>query len=105
MLSNHESFGLVFLEAWCSGLPVIGSDAGAISSVIKDQADGLLVPYGNSNAVATAILRLWREPALRAQMSATGQAKIKAQYTWDIVVQQFREVYCEAIAHPHTVRR
>ena len=105
MLSNHESFGLVFLEAWASGLPIIGSDAGAISSVIKDQVDGLLVPYGNSDAVATAILRLWQEPALRAQMSAAGQTKIKTQYTWDIVVQRFREVYCEAIAHPHTVRR
>lgn len=105
MLSNHESFGLVFLEAWASGLPVIGSNAGAISSAIKDERDGLLVPYGNSDAVATAILRLWQEPALRAQMSAAGQAKIKAQYTWDIVVQRFREIYCEAIAHPYTMCR
>jgi glycosyltransferase involved in cell wall biosynthesis len=105
MLSNHESFGLVFLEAWASGLPVIGSNAGAISSVIKDEVDGLLVPYGNSDAVATAILRLWQESALRAQMSAAGQTKIKAQYTWDIVVQRFREVYCEAIAHPRMIGR
>ena len=97
MLSNHESFGLVFLEAWASGLPVIGSDAGSTPSVIEHGKDGLLVPYDDHDALTVAILDLWHNPELRTQFAIAGQAKIKARYTWDIVVKRFREAYCSAL--------
>ena len=96
MLSSYESFGLVFLEAWACGLPVIGADAGAVASVIRGQLDGALIPYGSADALAAAALQLWQQPALRAQMAAAGRAKIRARYTWNIIVQRFREAYCEA---------
>ncbi len=94
--SERESFGIVFLEAWACGRPVIGVRGGAISCVIDKGRDGLLAAYGDVSAWAQAIGRLLANPALRADMGATGRRKVWEHYTWDIVAQRFREVYARA---------
>ena len=45
--SRVDSFGIVYLEAWAYGLPVIGCRAGGVPDVIDDGQDGLLVNYGD----------------------------------------------------------
>src|SRR5205823_1225494 len=42
--SRTDSFGIVYLEAWCCGVPVIGARAGGVPDVIDEGRDGLLVP-------------------------------------------------------------
>jgi glycosyltransferase involved in cell wall biosynthesis len=97
--SERESFGIVFLEAWASGLPVIGARAGAIPSVISEGQDGLLVTYGSVGEWARAIERLLTQPTLCASMGAEGRRKVRAQYTWDVITRRYREVCVEAIRH------
>ena len=46
--SRFEAFGIVFLEAWACGTPVIGAATGAIPSVVGE--GGLTFPYGDANA-------------------------------------------------------
>jgi len=91
--SRSESFGIVYLEAWASGKPVIGCRIGAVASVIEDGWDGLLVPYGDVGALAQAILRMLSDQALRVQMGDRGRRKVLPNYTWDNVALRFREVY------------
>jgi glycosyltransferase involved in cell wall biosynthesis len=91
--SSEESFGIVFLEAWACRKPVIGMRAGAIASLVDDGVDGLLIPPNCPDELAKAICHLLAHPAERAEMGEAGYKKMHHHYTWDIVVNKFREVY------------
>jgi glycosyltransferase involved in cell wall biosynthesis len=95
--SRYESFGIVYLEAWAAGKPVIGCRSGAVSTVIADGQDGLSVPHGDSPALASALLTLLRDHALRWEMGERGRAKVRANYTWEKVTHKFRAVYERAV--------
>jgi glycosyltransferase involved in cell wall biosynthesis len=94
--SDRESFGIVLLEAWASGIPVVGARVGAVPTVIDEGEDGLLAEYGNVSAWAEAIEVLLTQPALRAEMGARGKSKVLHQFTWEKVAQRYREVYVQA---------
>lgn len=68
--SYTEGMGSVILEAMAAGLPVIGSKAGGIPDVIKDKESGLLFDVGNAEQLASAILRIFEDEALRIQLIA-----------------------------------
>jgi glycosyltransferase involved in cell wall biosynthesis len=91
--SGYESFGIVFLEAWAAGKPVIGTTSGAIPTVIDDGKTGLLVRYQDEGALADAILELLRDPAARTAMGAAGRAHVLARYTWPKIAAEFRRIY------------
>lgn len=93
--SGAESFGLTFIEAWAAGKPVIGCRSGAISSVIDEWENGLLVPYRDVPQLATAILELLTDDALRERMGHQGKEKVLTQYTWDIAVARFKSAYVQ----------
>jgi glycosyltransferase involved in cell wall biosynthesis/GT2 family glycosyltransferase len=79
--SRFESFGLVFLEAMREGKPVIGCHAGGMPEVVADGVNGILVPPGDSDALAAAILRLAADAPLRAAMGAAGRARFLARFS------------------------
>ncbi len=62
MPSRQEGFGLVYAEAMWHGLPCIGSTSDAAGEVIVDGETGLLVPYGNAEAIANAAGGLLGDP-------------------------------------------
>jgi glycosyltransferase involved in cell wall biosynthesis len=86
--SVQEGFGIVFLEAMVSGLPVVATRATAIPEVVPDGRAGLLVPPGDVEALAGALTALLREPARRAAYGAYGQEHVR-QYDWNLVAAQF----------------
>ncbi len=95
--SEFESFGLAYVEAWACGKPVIGCRVGAVPAVVDDGVDGLLVPRRDPNALASALLRLLKDEALRRQLGEQGRAKVQTNYTWDVVVARFRQVYEQTV--------
>ena len=97
--SRIDSFGIVYLEAWACGKPVIGARAGGVPDVIADGEDGLLVPYGDVPALAQAIARLSDDAALAAQMGARGRAKVERSYTWDKIFGIVESAYKELVRH------
>ncbi len=72
--SLYEGLGSVLLDAMQAGLPIIASDVGGIPEVVRHEANGLLVPPGDSAALARAILRLYEDRALRERLSTAGRA-------------------------------
>jgi glycosyltransferase involved in cell wall biosynthesis len=94
--SRVDSFGIVYLEAWSCGLPVIGCHAGGVPDVIDDGQDGLLVDYGDVPALASAIGTLLADPERRRAMGQQGRAKVEARYTWEQIYNAFRGV-CEEL--------
>jgi glycogen synthase len=81
MPSWFESFGISVIEAMASGLPVVASRAGALPGIVEEGVTGLLVPPGDSGALAGAILRLMRDPGMRRQMGQAGRERVLARYT------------------------
>jgi len=80
--SRTESFGLVFLEAWLRGKPVIGARSGAVADVIRHGVDGLLVPFGDVEGLAEALRTLLDDPARARAMGRRGREKVLQTYTW-----------------------
>ena len=64
-----EGFGQVVIEAMAAGRPVIASDAGGPAEIIEHGVDGLLVPAGDVDAMATEMLRLAADPVERSRMA------------------------------------
>lgn len=89
-----EQFGHVLIEAMACGVPVIGSDSGAIPEVITDA--GLVVPEGDVDALADTIQRLISAPALRVDLAARGRARVLAKYTNDSVARRLA-AFCKGV--------
>ena len=86
-----EQFGRVLVEAMASGVPVVGSDSGAIPDVIGSA--GLIVPEGVAAALADALRRLRDEPGLRESLAAQGRSRALAEFTHARVAEQTAEFY------------
>lgn len=69
MPSEFEGFGISLLEAMSCNLPVIASNVDGIKEIVKSEENGLLVPYGDSIAIAQAILRLDSDQNLRKSLT------------------------------------
>jgi len=91
--SRVDSFGIVYLEAWAYGLPVIGCRAGGVPDVIDEGKDGLLVPFGDVRALAEAVESLLDAPERRQEMGRRGRAKVEANYTWERIYRALLRVY------------
>ncbi len=74
--SVQEGFGIVFLEAMAAGKPIVAARATAVPEVLPQ---GLLVEPDNEQALAEAIQRLYREPALRSSLAEAGR-RVVAQF-------------------------
>ncbi len=86
--SLQEGFGIVFLEAMASRLPVVAARAGAAPEVVPDGEAGLLVPPGDPRALAEAVTRLLGDPELRARMGAAGRRRAET-FDWARVAARF----------------
>jgi glycosyltransferase involved in cell wall biosynthesis len=80
--SVQENFGLVFVEAMASGLPVVATSAAAIPEVVPNGRAGTLVPPNDVPALAAALAELLARPDLRAAYGAFGRSHVR-QYDWD----------------------
>lgn len=97
--SEQEGFGIVFLEAMASGLPVVSTSAAAIPEVVPDGEAGLLVPPRDPIALAEALLRLLQDPGLRSRLRDAGRVHAR-RYGWEQVADRFLEAVAPQLAAP-----
>jgi glycosyltransferase involved in cell wall biosynthesis len=81
--SKYEAFGIVFLEAWVCGIPVIGTTEGAMPSVIGDE--GWLCRFGNVKDLTSKIRAALGNTKNLIEMGSQGKAKVLRHYTWDVI--------------------
>jgi glycosyltransferase involved in cell wall biosynthesis len=79
--SAREAFGIVFLEAWAAGLPVIGADIPAVREVVGE--GGLLFSPGDADALAACIDEIVGDPARARALAANGRARLSREHTWE----------------------
>lgn len=80
MPSSKEGFGIVYLEAWQRGLPVICSTEGAAPEVVTDGADGFAVDPRDIALLANRLRFLLSEPDAARAMGERGRQKVEALY-------------------------
>ena len=91
-----EQFGRVLVEAMASGVPVIGSDSGAIPDVIGDA--GLIFPEGDSHALSEQMTRLYQDHALYQNLQKRGRARFLTHFTQEDIAHATVQVYQELMA-------
>jgi phosphatidylinositol alpha-1,6-mannosyltransferase len=78
--STQEGFGIVYLEAWRFGLPVVAGNAGAAPEVVADSMAGICVAP-DPDAIADSVSELFADPARRLRMGAAGMELVRDRYS------------------------
>jgi glycosyltransferase involved in cell wall biosynthesis len=90
--SLWEGTPLTVLETLAMGKPIVATDADGLQDVLSDGHDALMVPRRDARALADAIVRLARDPALQARLAANARAT-GAAYDIDLFVQKMERLY------------
>ena len=91
--SASEGISLTILEAMAASRPVVATRVGGTPDVVLDDVTGILVPAGDPDAVADAILRLLRNPAWAAACGASGRQRVVDRFTFDRMVRAYLALY------------
>ncbi|MFJ7084597.1 glycosyltransferase family 4 protein [Streptomyces griseus] len=96
--SERESFGMTIVEAMRAGLPVVATDCPhGPAEIIEDGADGRLVPVGDPDATAAALLQLIEDDELRHRMGAAARAS-SARFDPARIAERHESLYTELLA-------
>jgi len=90
---ERESFGIVALEGMACGKPVIVSDVGGLSEIIKDREDGLIVKKGNPVSLYRAIVELFNSPHIAKKFGENARKKVEKIYDWKPVTKRIINIY------------
>jgi phosphatidylinositol alpha-mannosyltransferase len=90
-----ESFGMVLIEAFAAGTPVIASRIAGYSDVVTDGVDGVLVPAADPQALAEELQLLAHEPERLVAMGEAGRRSAE-RYAWPRIADEVKQVYEQA---------
>lgn len=91
--SANEGTPVVVIEALAAGRPVVATRVGGVPDVLHDGVDGFLVEPGDTGAIAAALERLAKDPALRAEMGAAGRSSVPPRYAVERLVDDVDRLY------------
>jgi len=89
-----ESFGVVLLEGMAAQTPVVASDLPGYRNVARAGADALLVPPGDSRALAAALASVLENPSCAEQLVASGQQRAE-EFSMDNLASRYLELYAD----------
>jgi glycosyltransferase involved in cell wall biosynthesis len=95
---DSEGLGMVFLEAQSCKLPVVSTLHGGIPEAIKNGESGLLVPEGDSGALAHALIRYLKDPGIASRHGAFGRAWVERHFDLFKQTQKLEELYDEVLS-------
>lgn len=91
--SRNEPFGVIVLEAWDAGKPVVATEA---VSIIRNFEDGLLA-YIQPESIAWCINRLLKNPKEMKELGEAGQRRITEEFSWERIAGETEEVYNKSL--------
>ncbi|MEO7192944.1 MAG: glycosyltransferase family 4 protein [Vicinamibacterales bacterium] len=100
MSSVTEGLGSAILEAMACERAVVGTHTGGIPEAVLHERTGLLVPPHDETALADAMVRLLRDPALRQSLGTEGRVRVTEEFSADRMVSRTAAVYAKWLATP-----
>lgn len=94
--SRKEAFGIVVLEAWRAGAPLVVTSLGGPADLVTDGMDGLVVDPTDPVALAAAIESILRDPGLGRCLSGRGSERVRT-YTWTRTRELYEAIYDQAL--------
>jgi len=91
--SFWEPFGLVYLDAFAIGLPIVSFDMPAGNEVIANEEDGLLAKPLDSTDLSEKILRLFNDQNLKNRLIFNGREKLKLQFSMSAMADKYIAFY------------
>jgi glycosyltransferase involved in cell wall biosynthesis len=92
-LINRAKCAMKLLELMAAGVPVVAEAVGQNAVTVEHGISGLLVPPGDENAFAMAVIRLLDDPDLREQLGHGAQRRIQEHFTWKHLAAQVERAY------------
>lgn len=98
--SRLEALPMTIVEAMLAGVAVVSTDVGGVRELIDDGVTGLLVPAGDSSALAAAVKELLDDPFRRGVIAAAGEQRARSEFTSDAMARAYEALYAELITVP-----
>lgn len=96
--SETEALSFMNLEAMASGLPAVITNVGGNPDIVRGEADGgILVPYGDSGALAEAIARFLEDAAFRKRCAENARQRVRDAFTLDGMVEETYRTYRDVL--------
>ena len=95
---NAEGFGIAFVEAAASGIPVVAGDSGGVRTAVRDGETGVIVDPLDAGGAAAAIDALLRDPERRREIGRAGRRAAEDYFNWERVARDVREFAAAAVA-------
>jgi len=95
--SEHESFGLVPLEAMACGVPVLGTASGGIREVVENGVTGYLCEVGDIDAMAEHAIEILTDSACAEEMGRQGRERAMRLFAKEKIVLEYERLYTELL--------
>jgi glycosyltransferase involved in cell wall biosynthesis len=102
--SHHEPFGIVLLEAFTYGAPVVATDSEGPNDIITPNYDALIVAKGNSTQMADDMAKLLDDKHLADTLAANAFAKTRLRYSLDVVAERIEQACNTIIARNRQIK-
>jgi glycosyltransferase involved in cell wall biosynthesis len=91
--SDLETFCLSILEGMFFACPSVAWAVGGIPEVVENEVSGILVPFGNTNAMAAKVEKLMANPSWRDKLGRAAQRRAREFFSADVIVPLYRQLY------------
>jgi glycosyltransferase involved in cell wall biosynthesis len=99
--SRTDSFGLVVLEAWANGKPVVVYRAGGPADIVRDGVDGFVVKCGDVAELRAKLFHLATDRELAKQMGEVGRRRVATDFAWEPKLRLVRDAITSLSASTH----
>jgi len=103
--SEHESFGLVPLEAMACEVPVIGTDSGGVREVVENGVTGYLCEVGDTDSMAAHAIELLTDANRAREMGRRGRERAEKCFSEKTIIGQYEALYEELLGAPTPVSK
>ncbi|HWB01462.1 MAG TPA: glycosyltransferase family 4 protein [Verrucomicrobiales bacterium] len=91
--SRSEVMPIALLESMATGLPCVATNVGGVAELVRHNIDGLITKPGDLTALSNALLKIDRDPSLRATLGRAAQENVKASYSPEVCVPKIVECF------------
>lgn len=97
--SIYEPQGMVALEAFERGVPVVASSVGGLEELVQSNQNGWLLPPGDVAGIVQRIQEMYQSPELQQRLGKVGRQRVQQRYQWSHVAAQTLDFYRDTLSY------